>query len=96
MTSKQRAHLRKLSHDMDPIFQVGKGGVTPELTIGIGEALEKRELIKVTVLKNCLEDIRNVAETIGARTKSEVVSVMGRRFVLYRANRENPVIVLPK
>lgn len=96
MTSKQRAYLRKLSHDLDPIFQVGKGGVTPELTRSVGEALEKRELIKLTILKNCMEDVREVAETIGGRTHSEVVQVMGRRFVLYRKSTNDPQIVLPK
>jgi len=96
MTSKQRAYLRKMSHDIDPIFQVGKGGVTPELSKSIGEALEKRELVKSTILKNCMEDVRDVAETIAGRTNSEVVQVMGRRFVLYKESSDNKQIVLPK
>ncbi len=96
MTSKQRAYLRKMSHDIDPIFQVGKGGVTPELSKSVGEALEKRELVKSTILKNCMEDVRDVAETIAGRTNSEVVQVMGRRFVLYKESTDNKQIVLPK
>ncbi len=96
MTSKQRAYLRKMSHDIDPIFQVGKGGVTPELSKSVGEALEKRELVKSTILKNCMEDVRDVAETIAGRTNSEVVQVMGRRFVLYKESSDNKQIVLPK
>ncbi len=96
MTSKQRAYLRKMSHDIDPIFQVGKGGVTPELSKSVGEALEKRELVKSTILKNCVEDVRDVAETIAGRTNSEVVQVMGRRFVLYKESSDNKQIVLPK
>lgn len=96
MTSKQRAYLRKMSHDLDPIFQIGKGGVTPELTTSVGEALEKRELIKLTILKNCMEDVREVAETIAGRTHADVVQVMGRRFVLFKVSDNNPQIVLPK
>ena len=96
MTTKQRAYLRKMSHDIDPIFQVGKGGVTPELSKSVGEALEKRELVKSTILKNCMEDVRDVAETIAGRTNSEVVQVMGRRFVLYKESSDNKQIVLPK
>ena len=94
MTSKQRAYLRKLSQEFDPIFHVGKGSISPELTSAIDEALEKRELIKVNVLKNCFDDVREVAETIAERTNSEVVCVIGRKFVLYKKSKNNPKIVL--
>ena len=96
MNGKQRAYLRKMAHDLDPIFQVGKGGITPELTISVGEALEKRELIKLTILKNCMEDVKEVANTISERTHSDVIQVIGRRFVLYRESKDNKEIVLPK
>lgn len=96
MNGKQRAFLRKIAHDMEPIFQVGKGGVTPELTKAVGEALNKRELIKVTILKNCMEDVRDVAEMIASRTHADVIQVIGRRFVLYKENSDDPQIVLPK
>lgn len=96
MTGKQRAYLRKLAHDLDPIFQVGKHGVTPELTKTVSEALEKRELIKLTILKNCFEDVRDVAETLSARTHADVIQVIGRKFVLYRQSKDDPQIVLPK
>ena len=56
MTSKQRAYLKGLAMNLDPIFQIGKGSVTPELTAAVAEALEARELIKLTVLKNCSAD----------------------------------------
>ena len=62
MTSKQRSYLKGLAMTMDPIFQIGKSSVTPELTAAIAEALEARELIKITVLKNCLDDGRSIAE----------------------------------
>lgn len=96
MTGKQRAYLRKLAHELEPIFQVGKGGVSPELTKAVSEALEKRELIKLTILKNCFEDVKDVANVIAERTHSEVIQVIGRRFVLYRESSEDPQIILPK
>ena len=73
MTSKQRSYLKGLAMTMDPIFQIGKSSVTPELTAAIAEALEARELIKITVLKNCLDDGRSIAEVLAERTRSEVV-----------------------
>lgn len=96
MNGKQRAFLRKMAHDLDPIFQVGKGGVTPELTKSVGEALEKRELIKITILKNCMEDVKEVANTIAERSHSDIIQVIGRRFVLYRESKDNKEIELPK
>ena len=73
MNSKQRAYLRKISAMEAPIFQVGKSSVTPELTAAIDEALEKRELIKLSVLKNCFDDPRSIAEVLADRTHSSVV-----------------------
>ena len=95
MTSKQRAYLRKLAATMDPIFQVGKSSVTPELTEAIDEALAKRELIKISVLKNCFDDPREIAEVLAERTRSEVVQVIGKKIVLYKPAKENSKIVLP-
>lgn len=96
MTGKQRAYLRKMAHDLDPIFQVGKSGVTPDMTTSVSEALEKRELIKLTILKNCFEDVKDVAEVLSSRTHSECIQVIGRKFVLYRQSKDDPQIVLPK
>ena len=91
---KQRAFLRKMAHDLDPVFQVGKSGVTPELVDAVSDALEARELIKINVLKNCEEEVSECAEKLSGRTKSEVVMTIGRRFVLYR-RAEEPKIQLP-
>ncbi len=96
MTSKQRAYLRSLASTMQPIYQIGKSEITPEFTKGIDEALEARELIKISVLKNCMEDPKALADTLAGRTKSEVVHVMGRKIVLYRASKNNPKIELNK
>ena len=95
MNGKQRAYLRKISAMEAPIFQVGKSSVTPELTAAIDEALEKRELIKLSVLKNCFDDPREIAAVIAERTHSQVVQVIGKKIVLYKPDKENPKIVLP-
>ncbi|MDD6327901.1 MAG: ribosome assembly RNA-binding protein YhbY [Eubacteriales bacterium] len=95
MTSKQRAYLKGLAMTMEPILNVGKGSVSPEFTQSVSEALEKRELIKIGVLKNCLDDPREIAAVLAERTKSEVVQVIGKKIVLYKHSKKNPRIVLP-
>lgn len=97
MTSKQRSYLKGPAMTMDPIFQIGKSSVTPELTAAIAEALEARELIKITVLKNCLDDGRSIAEVLAERTRSEVVQVIGKKIVLYKPAKDEAKrkIVLP-
>ena len=96
MTSKQRAYLKGLAMTMDPIINVGKSSVTPELITSVDEAIEKRELIKISVLKNCLDDPKIITQTIAERTKSQVVQVIGKKIVLYRMNKKKPKIELPK
>jgi len=88
MTSKERALLRSQAHHLDPIINVGKESLTPEVTAAIDEALEARELIKIGVLKNCFDDPREIAETVAGRTSSEVVQVMGKKITLYRYNKK--------
>lgn len=97
MTSKQRAYLKSLAMTMEPILQLGKGSVTPENTAAIDEALAARELIKISVLQNCLDDPRQMAEVIAERTHAQVVQVIGKKIVLYReGKKEKKKIVLPK
>ena len=97
ITSKQRAYLKGLAMTMDPILQLGKGGLTPENTASVDEALAARELIKINVLQNCLEDSRQMAETLAERTRSQVVQVIGRKIVLYREGKDDKKkMVLPK
>lgn len=95
ITSKQRAYLRSLSNTMDPIYQIGKAGLNPEITQGISDALEARELIKINVLKNCEEDPQDISRVLAERTRSDVVSQMGRKIVLYRPSKDNKTIELP-
>lgn len=95
MTSKQRAYLRSLAHSLEPIFQIGKSSLTPELTSAIAEGLEARELIKISVLKNCAEDPHTLATMLAERTTSEVVQVVGKKITLYRKSKKK-LIELPK
>ncbi len=95
MTSKQRAYLKSLASSLDPIFQVGKSSLTPQVTEAIGEAFNTRELIKVAVLKNCLDDPREIAEMVAERTHSQVVQVIGKKIVLYKPDKDNPRIQVP-
>ena len=89
MTTKQRAYLKGLAMTMDPIFQVGKASMNPGLTEAIAEALEARELIKISVLKNCMDDPREIAETLAERTQSQVVQVIGKKIVLYKEGKDD-------
>lgn len=86
MTSKQRAALKTQAMQLDSIFQIGKSSLTPEVVNAIRDALKARELIKVSVLKNCLDDPREIATVLSERTGSEVVQVIGKKIVLYKQN----------
>lgn len=97
MTSKQRAYLKGLAMTMDPIFQIGKNSLTPENTAAIDEALAARELIKISVLQNCMDDPRELAELVAERTRSQIVQVIGKKIVLYKEGKDDKKkIVLPK
>lgn len=96
LTSKQRAYLKSLAADLEPVFQIGKSSVTPEVTSAITESFNTHELIKITILKNCMEDVKEVANTVAERTRSTLVQVIGRKFVLYKPFPEDPKIVLPR
>ncbi|MCR4749617.1 MAG: ribosome assembly RNA-binding protein YhbY [Lachnospiraceae bacterium] len=95
MTSKQRAYLKGLAMNIEPVFQVGKSSITPEYTEAISEAFNKKELIKISVLKNCLDDPRSIAEVLADRTGSQVVQVIGKKIVLYKPDKKEPKIKLP-
>ena len=97
LTSKQRAQLRGLANTIDTIVQVGKDGITENVIAQVNEALEARELIKGRVLDNNIEyDARLAAEELAAATRSQVVQVIGSKFVLWKRNPQEPVIELPK
>ena len=96
MTSKQRAYLKSLAMKMEPIIQIGKSSLTPEGTAAIAEAFNTRELIKISVLKNCFDDPRQIAQMVAERTHSTVVQVIGKKFVLYKENKDKKKIELPQ
>ncbi len=95
MTSKQRAYLKGLASNMDPIVHVGKASASAEVVTSVQEALEARELIKIGVLKNCADDPHTIAEIISERTHSQIVHVIGKKIVLYKPNKDKPRIKLP-
>lgn len=94
MSGKQRAALRSLANDIQPVFQIGKGGLTEEIYRQIGNALEARELVKITVLESCPVSVRNAADLCSLSLGAHVVSVVGRRMVLYRESEKNKKIFL--
>jgi RNA-binding protein len=95
LTGKQTRHLRSLAHHLNPIFQVGKGGVNEHLIRHINEALEVRELIKITVLNNSGADRKEVGEQLAEEAQAELVQVIGKIIVLYKESRDHKTIVLP-
>ena len=96
ITSKQRSYLKGLAHDLDPIVNVGKGGVTENIMKELDTCLEGRELVKVKLQEGCDLDPKTVANEVAPALKAEFVQAIGRKFVLYRRAKENPQIVLPK
>ncbi|SEO11714.1 RNA-binding protein [Paenibacillus sophorae] len=96
LTGKQKRYLRSLAHHLDPVFQVGKGGVNEHLIRHIEEAIEKRELMKVSVLNNCAEDPKEIGSELAEQSGSELVQVIGKTIILYKESRDNKTIELPR
>lgn len=97
MTSRQRAYLKGLAMTMEPVMHIGKQALTPEMTRAVDEALAARELVKISVLNNCMEEPGKMAAILGERTHSQVVQVIGKKIVLYREGKEEKKkIVLPQ
>ena len=96
MTSKQRAYLMSLASNLNPVFQIGKSSLTPEITNAINECFNNNELIKIGVLKNCMDDPRAIGEVLAERTRSQLIQVIGKKIVLYKPNKDKPKIELPK
>lgn len=94
MTGKERATLRAMANSIQPIFQIGKGGIGENLIQQVDEALEARELIKITVLETADVTAREASDILSKELGAEPVQSIGRKFVLYRRSRENPRIEL--
>ncbi|QLK86026.1 ribosome assembly RNA-binding protein YhbY [Staphylococcus sp. 17KM0847] len=95
LTGKQKRFLRSKAHHIDPIFQIGKAGINENMVMQIDETLEKRELIKIHVLQNNMDDKSELAEMLVEQTGSHLVQVIGSMIVLYRESKENKQIELP-
>src|SRR5699024_3659424 len=95
LTGKQKRFLRAKAHHEKPLFQIGKGGVNENLTKQLDDLLEKRELIKVAVLQNCLEEKDDIAAQLVDGTDACLVQIIGNTIVLYRESVENKTITLP-
>lgn len=97
MTSKQRAYLKSLAMNISPTVQIGKSGLTPDVTKSVEEAFNTRELIKISLQQNCAESPREIADMLSERTGSEVVQTIGRKIVLYKEGKDDKKkIILPK
>ncbi len=91
LTSKQRAKLRSLAQKIEPVTQVGKMGITDGFIDGLDKAIEKRELIKITVLENSGEDVKTVGNEIAERLSAEFVAATGKKLVFYRRSLNEKV-----
>ncbi len=96
LSSKQRAYLRGLGQSCPAIMQIGKGGISENLLKTVSDALEARELVKLSVLDNCGEDPRAVLDALCEALGADGVSCVGKKIVLYRESQEKKTIILPK
>lgn len=94
LTSKRRAYLKKKAHDLDALVRIGKEGVTDNLIQSILDAIESRELIKVKILQNCEEEKMEIMEQLSQCKEFEVVGIIGRTIILFKENKDKPVISL--
>lgn len=91
LNSKQRKYLYSMTNDMQPVVNIGKSSLTPEIIESVNEALEARELIKVSILKNCPDVTSQLAITLSERTRSEVVRIIGKKIVLFRPSKKSKI-----
>ena len=96
LTSKQRAYLRGMANSIDTIVHIGKGGMSEQIIKQVDDALTARELIKGKCLETSPLSSREAADEIAEKTSSDVVQVIGSKFVIYRPNPDEPIIKLPK
>lgn len=96
LNNKEKKYLRSLGMNIEPIVQVGKNGVNESVLFSLNEALTARELVKVKVLKNCFEEIDEVAANLETQADCEQVQIIGRNILLYRQNKKKPVIKFPE
>ena len=96
LTGKQRAQLRAMANELEPIVHIGKGGITDNIVTQMNDALKARELVKGRVLENSLLTAREACDRLAATCRAEPVQVIGSKFVLYKRNEQKPKIELVK
>ena len=96
LTKAQKQYLKGMANPLKPLVQIGKNGLTENVIKSANEVLEAHELLKVDVLKSCDEPIEELVLDLAGKTKSEIVSQLGRKIVLYRRNRQHSTIELPQ
>ncbi len=91
ISGKQRAYLRKIGHELKPVMQIGKEGLTDTVISAVDEVLEKRELVKLSILESAMLDTREVCDDVANRLQAEPVQAIGNKFILYRrsSNEKN-------
>lgn len=95
ITGKQRSYLKSLAHNLDPLMQIGKTGVSEGITRQLDALLEDHELVKVKVLQNSPQEAKEIVDGLLEATGAEFVQLIGSKFTLYRESKENKVIELP-
>ena len=95
LTGKQKRFLRSKAHHLNPILQVGKSGVNENMVKQVSDALEARELMKISILQNCEGDKEMIAEHLAKGAAAELVQIIGNTIILYKESKENKQISLP-
>lgn len=96
LTGKQRTYLKGIAHNIKPIAQIGKAGITENFLAQLSDALEAREIVKINVLENSLLDTKETANEVAKAVDAEFVQEIGNKFTIYRPSIKNPKIQLPK
>lgn len=96
LTGKQRSHLKSLANNLDPLFQLGKNGLSENFIKEVDIALENRELIKINILNNSMMDTQDVSRELVETLDAEFVQNIGNKVIIYRESKENKTIIIPK
>ncbi len=94
INSKQRAVLRKMANTIEPVIHIGKGGITENLIQQTEQTLYSKELVKFSILRNVTDPVREICENIAKQTEADIVQIIGRKFVLYKKNPDEPVLMI--
>ena len=96
LTGKQRSYLRAKANKLDPIFQIGKGGINESFIEQVDGALETQELIKINILQNSFVEPKEAIEELTKATEAEYVQTIGSKIIIYRESKKNKKIELPR